>query len=73
MRGPKEILKYIFGSGTGNTRNMVRAGRNNSTWGTVGGAIVGALLGSIAFPIGTILGLFVGGLLGSALNYGKAR
>lgn len=52
---------------------MIRAGNNNDLWGTVGGAIVGGILGSFALPVvGTLLGLFIGGLLGSSFNYARS-
>lgn len=72
VKGPKSILKYLLGSGTRNTRNMVRAGNNNTIWGVIGGAIVGGLLGTMVFPvIGSLAGAFVGGLLGSTVNYAR--
>lgn len=70
MRGPIDLLKYLIGSATGNTSNMVRAGRNNAAWGFIGGAIVGAVLGSPFPVVGQILGAFVGGLLGSTIAWG---
>lgn len=70
MRSPWDILKYLFGSATGNARNMTRAGKNNNLWGWIGGGLVGAIFGSFAYPIvGTVIGFFVGGLLGSGFNY----
>lgn len=73
MRGPKSILNYLIGSATRNSRNTALAGNNNSLWGTVGGMIVGGILGTMALPvIGTLLGCFVGGLLGSTFNYARS-
>lgn len=66
--GLKDLLRYAGGSAGRNGPNMVRAGNNNVLWGAVGGA----LLGSVAFPVGTILGAFVGGLLGSTVRYGRS-
>lgn len=72
MRGPKSILNYLLGSGTKNWEDTTRAGANNRLWSFIGGAIVGAAVGSLAFPIGTVLGFFIGGLLGSTFNYARS-
>lgn len=69
MRDPISVFKYLIGSIVGNGVALIRAGANKTSWGTIGGAIVGGILGSSIPIVGTILGFLVGGLLGAGLNY----
>lgn len=72
MRDSDSIFGYLVGSMTKNWKNMTKAGSNNELWGTVGTAIVGAVIGSVYPGLGTIIGFFVGGLLGSTINYARS-
>lgn len=60
-------IKYAFGVTLNATRNMFRAGNNNVLWGTIGGFVVGAFLGTSI--LGNVVGTFVGGVIGSSISY----